>query len=293
MVDRSREVLENRKVRSYYLPTGPMALAGSTRLQATTAQMLIPGAALSEALGHGVALDLVDMFRGMLHAHNPEFLAPYIEAEANIYDSGNQVLYQTDAYGITLLTDTTERAPTFSLAPFENRYREKDAASLCYLSLPGTRDSESAWERLLHRPPRTLEWPELAGKASLKNLLGHDISSKAPEWRRRRHPQCKQYPYLVYGLEPKLEFAGLSHSLECQGFPLLLRHLLLKCCLNLQSTLVMGRRGLFESNLMTRVKPSNFKLIDRAARHAQYFHQQNTGEDLAYDSAVKQVFDEL
>jgi N-acetylmuramic acid 6-phosphate etherase len=290
LVERSRAVLESKDIRSFYLPTGPMALAGSTRLQATTVQMLVPGAALMEALGHGQANELIEGFRSLLQAHDPAFLAPFIEAEANIYDLGHRVLYQTDHYGITLLTDTTERAPTFSLAPFENRYRESDESSWCYLSLPGTIDAESAWHRLLHRQPRTLEWPELQGRASMEYLLGHDISGKAAQWRHRRQPDKKQYPYLVFGHEPRLEFAGLSHALGLPDQPLLLRHLMLKCCLNLQSTLVMGRLGLFESNLMTRVKPSNYKLIDRAARHAQHFHRQKTGQELDYASAVKQVF---
>ncbi len=55
----------------------------------------------------------------------------------------------------------------------------------------------------------------------------------------------------------------------------------------------MGRLGLFESNLMTRVKPSNFKLIDRAARHAQHHHRQKTGKELPYEDAVRQVFRDL
>ncbi|MBC7396699.1 MAG: SIS domain-containing protein, partial [Bdellovibrionales bacterium] len=42
-VERSRAVIENARVRSLCLPVGPMALSGSTRLQAATAQMLAVG----------------------------------------------------------------------------------------------------------------------------------------------------------------------------------------------------------------------------------------------------------
>ena len=293
LTERSREVLEHPSVRSFFLNTGPMALAGSTRLQATTVQMLVAGAALCEALGRGSAVELVDSFARMIHGHNPDWLAPFIEAEANVYRQGDLLLYRTDRFGVTVLTDTTERAPTFSLAPFESRNRTDDPMSLCYLSLPEAGDSSAAWERLLHRPPRTLEWNALKGIASRERLMGYDISSRAPDWRAERHPGRKQYPYLVHGQAGILDFAGLSHDCGLMEAPLLLRHLFLKTCLNLQSTLVMGRLGLFESNLMTKVKPSNYKLIDRAARHAQHHYRQQTGQELPYETAVRQVFENL
>ncbi len=293
LTERSREVLSHPGVVPFFLDTGPMALAGSTRLQATTVQMLVAAAALSEALGREQARFLIHRFQALLRSHRPETLAPLIEAEANLYAAGDRVLYETDRYGITVLTDTTERSPTFSLAPFENINRPEDPVSWSYLCLPEAAGAAEAWERLLHRPPRTLEWPELKGRASLETLLGHDISRTAPDWRARRNPGKRQIPYLVHGDGPVLEFAGHIRDLGLGGEPLLLRHLVLKCCLNLQSTLVMGRLGLFESNLMTRVKPSNFKLIDRAARHAQHHHRQKTGKELPYEDAVRQVFRDL
>jgi N-acetylmuramic acid 6-phosphate etherase len=292
-VERSRTVLQSDKVSAFCLEVGPMALSGSTRLQATTVQMLVAGAAISEALGHESAGNLISRFHQLLLHHDPSFLVPFIEAEATVYREGNLVLYQTDRYGITVLTDTTERSPTFSLAPFENRFRKDDASSLCYLSLPEFPDSESAWRHLLKRSPRTLEWPELNGKASIKNLMGHDISAAAIEWRAARHPAKRQYPFLVHGSGPGLEFAGIAHDLKLDEEPLLLRHLILKCSLNLHSTLVMGRLGRFESNLMTFVRPSNYKLIDRAARYMQNRHLQQTGQELPYEKAVHMVFEKL
>jgi N-acetylmuramic acid 6-phosphate etherase len=290
LADRSARVLDSPDVHSFFLDIGPMALAGSTRLQATTVQMLVTGAALSEALGHESALDLVNGFRDLLNGRDYAGMAAFVEAESTVYRDGNCVLYQTDHYGMTVLTDTTERSPTFSLAPFENRYRNEEASSWCYLSLPQYLDSTAAWNGLLMRPPRTLEWINFQDKASLQTLLGYDISDQAPDWRRERISGKSQLPYLVHGRDVHLEFAGHSQSLELEGLPLLLKQLFLKCCLNAQSTLVMGRLGLFESNLMTHVKPSNYKLIDRAARHVQHRHHQVTGESLPYETAVRQVF---
>lgn len=289
-VERSRRVLESERVRNFCLEVGPMALSGSTRLQATTVQMLVAGAALSEALGHESADSLIKQFIDLLNRHDPAFLIPFIEAEARLYRDGHHILYQTDHYGITVLTDTTERSPTFSLVPFENKNRPEDESSLCYLCLPGCPDSASAWRHLLHRSPRTLEWPELNGKDSMETLLGFDISAKARDWRTSRSPDIKQMPFLVHGTGPSMEFAGISHDLGLDEVPLLLRHLILKCSLNLHSTLVMGRLGRFESNLMTFVRPSNYKLIDRAARYIQNRHRQETGNTLPYEEAVRQVF---
>ena len=45
-VERSREILTNSRVKTMCLPVGPMALSGSTRLQAATAQMFAVGSAL-------------------------------------------------------------------------------------------------------------------------------------------------------------------------------------------------------------------------------------------------------
>ncbi len=290
VAERSRRVLECPRVRPFCLEVGPMALAGSTRLQATTVQMLVAGAALAEALGHGPAAGLIAAFRRAVEAREPRLLAPFIEAEAAVYRAGGMVLYQTGHYGVTVLTDTTERAPTFSVAPFENRWRPEDPPSLCYLSLPDAADARHAWRRLLGRPPRTLEWPELRGRAGLEWLLGHDISAAAAAWRAERHPGRRQAVYAVHGPAPVLAFAGRSLPLATAESPLLVRHLLVKTALNLQSTLVMGRLGRFESNLMTLVRPSNHKLVDRAARHVQHRHLQRTGRPLPYPDAVRQVF---
>ncbi len=289
-VARSRAVLESPRIHPFCLEVGPMALSGSTRLQAATVQMLVAGAALGEALGAEPAETLVREFARIINSLDFAFAAPFIEAEATALGGGGLILYQTDTYGITVLTDTTERSPTFSIPPFENRHRAGDALSPWYLSLPGCPGSKAAWRALLHRSPRTLEWPELKGQGSLETLLGHDISAAAPGWRKTRHPDRRQFPFLIHRPGPVLEFAGLSHSLGMEKAPLLLRHLVLKCFLNLHSTLVMGRMGRFESNLMTHVRPSNYKLVDRAARYLQEKSRQEKGRALPYREAVAAVF---
>src|SRR5690606_22485351 len=53
-VERSRRVLSNPQIRCLSLETGPMALTGSTRLQASTTLMLAVGAALFSAINESI-----------------------------------------------------------------------------------------------------------------------------------------------------------------------------------------------------------------------------------------------
>ena len=47
-VQRSREVLDEPRIHKLDLATGPMAITGSTRMQATTTELLVVGAALEK-----------------------------------------------------------------------------------------------------------------------------------------------------------------------------------------------------------------------------------------------------
>ena len=49
-VERSREVIEEPRITKLDLSTGPMAITGSTRMQAVTAELLVVGCALETAL---------------------------------------------------------------------------------------------------------------------------------------------------------------------------------------------------------------------------------------------------
>jgi N-acetylmuramic acid 6-phosphate etherase len=67
-----------------------------------------------------------------------------------------------------------------------------------------------------------------------------------------------------------MEFNGKKISFDLLRDHHLLDHLILKMLLNAHSTLLMGRKGFYQSNIMTWVKASNNKLIDRASRYVQY-----------------------
>jgi N-acetylmuramic acid 6-phosphate etherase len=107
-------LFENPRVRSLCLETGPMALSGSTRLQAATAQMLAVGAALFQNFQ-----SIAKLKKAYGAIDLSSFLSEAIVWEAKQYSENKVVLYETSDYPIAVLTDTTERAPTFSLASFE------------------------------------------------------------------------------------------------------------------------------------------------------------------------------
>ena len=108
-VERSRRVLENDSIEKICLFVGPMALSGSTRMQASTALMLGAGAALMQA-------NIPD-FLSFLSNTDLSFLHNFIVKESRIYAAGDYVLYETNDYGMTIVTDTTERSPTSFPAP--------------------------------------------------------------------------------------------------------------------------------------------------------------------------------
>jgi N-acetylmuramic acid 6-phosphate etherase len=84
-----------------------------------------------------------------------------------------------------------------------------------------------------------------------------------------------------------------AHDATLNGMPELFQHLLLKLMLNIHSTLVMGRLGRYESNLMTWVSPTNGKLVDRAARYVQHLLCGAGLEGASYADVVHRLFTEM
>jgi N-acetylmuramic acid 6-phosphate etherase len=169
-VRRSREVLDDPRIEKLNLTTGPMAVSGSTRMQATTIQQLVLLTVLEivarELAGEdsdGVeARTLAGLEAALADLGSPEVLAPLaalVDLEAGVYRSGKRNNYFADALGIDVLTDTTERSPTYCTPPFR-KYDDREAAeSWAFLYVPQP-DAPSAWRHILRREPRCVEWPE-------------------------------------------------------------------------------------------------------------------------------------
>jgi N-acetylmuramic acid 6-phosphate etherase len=264
---RSKRVLNNDSIRKVNLFVGPMALSGSTRLQATTIQMLCVGLALLE---FEKASSELEKLKNFLSGHKLSFLKDFVEKECSLYQVGKHILYSTnEVLGITILTDTTERAPTFNLNPFENFHDQMNEASKAYLFFPHSSSSSESWKLLLGREPRTFHWREVTDKTSSQRLKGFDFSQNLLSLRKQTGILHEFFSiYKTHGgLQFKLDY--LDYFLPIEPCSPLIVHIILKILLNSLSTLVMGKLGRYEGNLMTWVRPSNNKLIDRAIRYTQ------------------------
>ncbi len=292
-VERFRRVFQNPGIEKLCLDVGPMALAGSTRMQASTVLQLAVGLALLRP-GTPAGAAIAQLAR-RLERTDLSFLAPLIEKESGLIAAGDHVTYTTRDYGITVLTDTTERAPTFSLVPFDQLEEARPAYSLCYLSLDDAGDPDEAWLRLLGRAPRPIDWPEVDPRTGSQYLLGFDFSIRARERRRRQIPGRTHHELSIRDEDGAIAFRldGLRHEVSVRDMDDLSRHLLLKMILNTHSTLVMGRLDRYEGNLMTWVTPTNNKLIDRAARYVLHLLARDGRTEPGYEQAVRQLFVEM
>lgn len=291
-LERCREFIESSEIKKVNLTVGPMAISGSTRMQASTVLMLGIGVGL--LYEHRSKEEFREFYlkflKGLTHT-DYSVLAPFTASEAKVYQENRFISYVTGPYlGITLLTDTTERSPTFSLPGFENRLDEKYAPSLSYLFIPEAQTSEAAWEKLLWRSPRPVEWEELGGKINGEKLFGFDISNKGLEHRSQKLPVSL---FSVRQVDDKVLFELEGNRVFFNwGGDILSTHLMVKMLLNAHSTLVMGLLGRYEGNVMTWVRPSNNKLIDRAARYIMQLLKEN-GKEPVYEVVIEQIFEEI
>ncbi|MBX7232184.1 MAG: hypothetical protein K1X29_08885 [Bdellovibrionales bacterium] len=274
-VSRSERVFQNSKIKSLSFYVGPMALSGSTRMQASTILEMALGVAFSFWQNPSGIRRWLEVFVSFYKALDFRPFVDLILEEANTYTNNNYIIYSVGDLGVTVFTDTTERSPTFSLPPFNNQYLERPLHSLSYIMFPGALTTESAWTQLLHRSPRVLNWPEINNKTSLDYLYGFDFSHKALTYRKRVLPHSSHALFSIdYSslLKNKIRFRINSYdlTLPLPDLGVLSHHLILKMYLNIHSTLVMGRLNRYTSNVMTYVNPTNGKLIDRALRYIQW-----------------------
>lgn len=269
--ERSQRVINNPSISKINLTVGPMAVTGSTRMQSSTILLAAAGIPLFYYNDDDNKItDEISLFTAFWKSVDISFISDFLIEESEIYKRGDYLLYETDnKLGVTVITDTTERSPTFSLHPFENLNETDPKMSLCYLFLPSSPVSKKAWNDLLWRAPRTLEWPEINGIASRERLLGFDFSAGVVSRRENLNKSSLQHRFRIVSENNGISFSLRNHShlLETPFSLPLFTHLVLKMILNTHSTLIMGRLGRYEGNVMTYVRASNNKLIDRAIRY--------------------------
>ena len=317
-LERSRKMIEDPRVTVLDLSCGPMALAGSTRMQATTSEQLIAGIAeeLWAAELCGAASDAEEFLNGfaslLIQLENAApRLADYLETEYRCYTSGGKITYFALDYLLDIFTDTTERTPTFMLDPFRKCDDTTSPESLALVKSPLYPVNE-LWQNVLKRPLRCLEWqesdylamgaqpsivntpPKISETELLKFALGceqvpsrmshlQDLAVLAvwdeAEARRGKTAALAGFPRCeVWDFSRHLQLDIPSSGLD------LIRHLAVKLTMNTLSTGIMVKLGRVSGNWMSFVAATNKKLIDRAIRLVAELGK------ISYDSAAEEIF---
>lgn len=172
---RSLSVLENPAIIKINLTTGPQAIAGSTRMQATSSELYLIGVLLEDALqrvlqqylsrkemqqlGFSESMNLKKRllnFQSLQTTcyHMASMIAPWTDLETQTYSTHHTTTYFADHALLPVFTDVTERSPTFRLEPLDTVHTKKS-----WVNVWTTASSpEQAWQTLLHRPFRGLAY---------------------------------------------------------------------------------------------------------------------------------------
>ena len=302
---RARVVYNDPKCRVMFLPCGPMALTGSTRMQSSTFEQLAGCVALEGALfdilqQSGVDADFkgygwygeqfAHMTRQLMGERPVGVLAEATICEQKVYEAGGLVTLFADEFLLDVLTDTTERAPTFMTPPFCSADMAGQEQSWAFVKNP-TCSTQDAWIGCFLREPNCIEWDrekyvqlgltdrqinkirDISGRALKRFLIGNE---PMPE---RENAPCshalwvdaKAAPACFAAQAERYSSAG-SLTIADMGIPLaqtamdMFEHLCIKLMLNTLSTGVMARMGRIDGNWMTCLAMSNKKLVDRSAR---------------------------
>ncbi len=168
---RSKSVLEHPGIHKINLATGPQAISGSTRMQATTIGLYVMGAVLQDAvyrllqtflageelaqIGFSDSNQLTQQLQQFAEVqknvvHIADKLAVWVDKEASTYQQGGHSHYFAGKGLLCAFVDVTERSPTFRLPPLD---RQDATVKKSWIEIwsPALSQAE-AWNLLLHRP---------------------------------------------------------------------------------------------------------------------------------------------
>jgi N-acetylmuramic acid 6-phosphate (MurNAc-6-P) etherase len=174
--ERSRSMIENPAVTKINLTTGPQAITGSTRMQATTSETFLMGIILEAGIYRVLKeflsdkeleeLDFPKNFRlddrlrsfgDILEVLRSSIgkISNFTRLESETYQDNRFATYFAKKALITVFTDCTERSPTFHLYPLDT-IQEKQKNCWFQVWTEG-RDQGQAWKNFLGRDFRGLE----------------------------------------------------------------------------------------------------------------------------------------
>ncbi|MBR2847930.1 MAG: hypothetical protein IKB87_00565 [Clostridia bacterium] len=297
------DVFTHPMTESLYMKCGGMAVTGSTRMQSSSIEQAVIGAALEMALGElffaqaptdDTKRRFVDGFSACMDLlesdESVEVMAEETDAETELYENGGHVTYFSDEYLLDILADTTERSPTFTTPPFRPQKNKNETLSWAFVKNPrlGTKE---AWDACFLRTPRCIDKTPDDYKAigikdedirripniSLDALYAFEIGCEPdPE----REGENTLASWVSFGDEIPESFERQAEKYEKKSIwtigsegcfthttrMKLFEHLGMKMMLNAVSTGTMAKMGRVRGNYMVHLNISNKKLVDRATR---------------------------
>ncbi len=323
-LERSRKAITDPRVCVLDLFCGPMALAGSTRMQATTSEQLIAGAALETIfcrLNQIPVIDYAASFEVLLNELEASgavnAMAAYIDFEADTYRDNGRITYYADQFMLDIFTDTTERSPTFMLPPFRKNDDKVSPVPWAFVKNPLYPTNEVWNKSVMYRDLRCLEWFEAdyrrmgAGEVIVNKLpmiqkaellkfeVGSEIAAE-----RCNQPHDAAVLVTVGKVDAKLVAAydkttagfpvhkhlaiGTEISLTLPETPLkVMSHMGVKLVLNTISTGTMVCLGRVSGNWMSWVDVTNKKLLDRGIRLLTEIGK------MSYEDAAMMLFESI
>lgn len=275
-LERCRELYAMKNVTAIDMPIPGMAVTGSTRMQSSTIELLVAASAL-ETAWEASTMDYTLAFEKLLDSleNSASAIAACIEQEEQIYRNGELIDYNVNDLLIDVLSDTTERSPTFMIPPYKMR-SDVVSAEPWAMARDLSGSTEEIWKKCLRRSPRCIEWTEEEyHQAGLSVLLKKGIPPISAEClyqitigNETLHARAAAHQIQIIN-DPAgpLTFDGKVIGGKVTATPLrLFEHLRMKLTMNLISTGTMVRLGRVKSNYMIQLAISNKKLIDRACR---------------------------
>ncbi len=310
-IERSRKAITHKNINTICLDSGPMALAGSTRLQATTMQEQVAKSALLN-----VGKSELEKFRKYAEETDFSFLVPFIKKEVEVNQRTKQAKNKDDKEYIryrvspnisnVVYTDITERNPTFSYPRLKTLEEEKENPAPTYIVVKDTKTGEEARYAMTRRSPNTLDDCDISQvneddretlerikeKGSKKSLLAYDFSENA-KYAGVDPQQVHMFDIsLDEGGVLRMEFEECEHEIDLSHLHPESQQLYIKMMMNMHSTLFMGRLGRFKNGYMTYCAPTNNKLFDRNYREADHNLKLEEIDHISYEKIFFVLFEE-
>lgn len=312
-MERAKIVYTNPATSVLLLESGKMALTGSTRMQASSIEQIVLCAAVDEVIkkiaGDDSETDYGKAFEKLIESMKSDgyikCMAEEIAFEEDARRKNRFVTYFANEYILDVLTDTTERAPTFNSPKFRPNKRHDMPLSWEFAKNPeyGTKD---AWFACFGREPRCIDWDmeeyiscgiELSKKPEidLDALYQYEIGNEHdPE----REGEGNVAIWIGFDKSEKFDTCAANYGMKhimisekaaaslvvTKTYMDIFEHIAMKITMNTVSTAVMARIGRIWGNYMIYLDISNKKLVDRAARIIAEL------TTLPYDKALCELF---